>query len=123
MEINVENKAPNEKIVNELEQEGDTETKEQETEEDFNELIEFVKEQKFDRLGVFTYSEEEGTSAAAKFTDDVPQEIKFEREEILMEVQRNISLELNSKKLGNVYKVLVDRIEDDYMLHVLNLTL
>lgn len=86
----------------------------QETEDDFNELIEFVKEQKFDRLGVFTYSEEEGTSAAAKFTDDIPQEVKFEREEIIMEVQRDISRELNSKKLGNIYKVIIDRMEDTY---------
>ncbi len=85
----------------------------QETEEDFNELLEFVAEQKFDRLGVFTYSEEEGTSAADKFEDDVPESVKFEREERLMELQREISYNLNSKKVGKIFKVILDREEEE----------
>jgi len=85
----------------------------QETEEGFNELLEFVAEQKFDRLGVFTYSEEEGTSAADKFEDDVPESVKFEREERLMELQREISYNLNSKKVGKIFKVILDREEEE----------
>jgi ribosomal protein S12 methylthiotransferase len=81
-----------------------------ETEADFNELVEFVKDFKFDKLGVFTYSEEEGTTAAIKYPDSISEETKAEREQVLMDVQRDISLSLNSAKLN---KVIVDRREDD----------
>jgi ribosomal protein S12 methylthiotransferase len=84
-----------------------------ETQEDFIELVEFIKEQKFDRLGVFTYSEEEGTNSAKRFKDEISDEIKTERSDILMEIQREISNELNSKKLGKEYKVIIDRIEGE----------
>jgi ribosomal protein S12 methylthiotransferase len=85
-----------------------------ETEEAFDELVEFVKEQRFDRLGVFTYSEEEGTKAAKNFTDEIPQEVKEQRAEILMAAQQQISGELNSLKIGKTFKVIVDRQELDY---------
>jgi ribosomal protein S12 methylthiotransferase len=87
-----------------------------ETESDFNELIEFIKDQKFDRLGVFTYSEEEGTRSASTYSDEVEQATKEQRAEILMEIQRKISNELNSKKIGKTYKVLIDRVENGYFI-------
>jgi ribosomal protein S12 methylthiotransferase len=84
-----------------------------ETEAEFNELCDFIEEQKFDRVGVFTYSHEEGTSGYA-LEDDVPEEVKAERASVLMEIQSKISQELNLAKLGNVYDVLVDRKEGNY---------
>ncbi|MCG8410889.1 MAG: 30S ribosomal protein S12 methylthiotransferase RimO [Bacteroidales bacterium] len=87
-----------------------------ETEENFQELIEFIKYAKFERLGVFTYSEEENTYSAKNFDDDIPASVKQERMEILMDIQREISCELNQQKIGNEYKVLIDRIEGDYYI-------
>ncbi len=81
-----------------------------ETEEDFNEMLQFVEESKFERLGVFAYSHEEDTHAY-NFEDDVPEEIKQERLNAIMEVQEQISLELNQQKIGKVFKVLIDRVE------------
>lgn len=86
----------------------------EETEQEFNELLDFIKEQKFERLGVFTYSEEEGTRSALNFEDKLSEDEKNERADKLMEIQQEISLDLNSKKLGKVYKVIIDRIEDEY---------
>ena len=86
-----------------------------ETEDDFNQLVKWVEEMKFDRLGVFTYSHEENTHAH-KSEDDVPAEIKKQRAEILMDVQRDISRELNSKKVGKTVKVLIDRKEGGYFI-------
>lgn len=85
-----------------------------ETDEDFNELIEFVKWAKFERLGVFTYSEEENTYSAKNFNDDIPFSIKQSRMDEIMEVQREISNELNNNRIGDVYKVIIDRKEGDY---------
>ena len=87
-----------------------------ETEADFGELLEFVKKARFDRLGVFPYSEEEGTHSALKLTDDVPEETKEERVEILMKAQSKISLENNQRRIGTVEKVIVDRHEDGYWI-------
>ena len=87
-----------------------------ETEEDFEELMEFVKETKFDRMGAFAYSEEEGTYAANHYTDDVPQEVKEERLDRLMSLQEEISAELCAKKIGNTYKTIIDRIEGEYYI-------
>lgn len=87
-----------------------------EGEAEFEELLDFVKEQKFDRLGVFTYSEEEGTRAAANFEDSIPQEVKDERAQILMDVQRDISAELNVARTGKIFKVIIDRKELDYFV-------
>jgi ribosomal protein S12 methylthiotransferase len=81
-----------------------------ETEEDFHEMMTFVKESRFDRLGVFTYSHEENTHAY-NFKDDVPEEVKQERANAVMAMQKEISLELNQKKVGSELKVLVDRLE------------
>ncbi len=83
---------------------------------EFEELLEFVKEQKFDRLGVFTYSEEEGTRAEANFDDITPQEVKDERAQILMDIQRDISAELNTARIGEIFKVIIDRKELDYFV-------
>jgi ribosomal protein S12 methylthiotransferase len=81
---------------------------------EFEELKEFVKEVRFDRLGVFTYSEEEGTYGAQNLKDETSEEIKSERADEIMAIQQEISFQLNQRKIGNTYKVLVDRIEGDY---------
>lgn len=79
-----------------------------ETDEDFNELLDFVREARFERLGAFTYSEEEGTFGAAHFKDDVPEETKKARLDELMRVQSAISMDYNLSRVGNRVKVLVD---------------
>jgi len=84
-----------------------------ETEDEFQNMLDFVQRMRFERLGVFQYSHEEGTSAY-EVEDDVPEQIKQERARRLMEVQELISLELNQAKIGEVYKVLVDKKEGDY---------
>lgn len=84
-----------------------------ETEEDFQALKQFIIDTRFDRLGVFPYSHEEGTYAYAKFDDDVPEEVKQARAEELMELQQQISLELNEDKIGLKFHVIVDRKEGD----------
>lgn len=81
-----------------------------ETENDFNELMEFVEKSRFERLGVFNYSHEENTHSHS-MKDDVPEEIKQERMDAIMDLQQHISLELNQARVGQVYKVLVDRKE------------
>ena len=86
-----------------------------ETEEQFKELCDFVKEMKFERAGVFAYSPEEGTPAY-EMEDDVPEEVKQERVDTIMAIQQNISLETNEKRVGTVEKVLIDRIEGDYYI-------
>jgi ribosomal protein S12 methylthiotransferase len=86
-----------------------------ETEKEFQELYDFVKENRFDRLGVFTYSPEEGTGAF-NLTDDVPDDIKQERLERLMELQQNISLENNMRKTGQILKVIIDKREGDFFV-------
>ena len=83
-----------------------------ETEEHFNEMKEWVKEQRFDRLGCFTYSHEENTHAYL-LEDDVPQEVKEQRVEEIMEIQTQISYELNQEKIGKQFRVLIDRKEGD----------
>ena len=84
-----------------------------ETEEDFEQLCDFVKEMRFERLGVFQYSHEEDTSAYLQ-EDDVPEEIKAERANTLMAIQQEISLELNQEKIGKTFKVLIDRLEGGF---------
>jgi ribosomal protein S12 methylthiotransferase len=86
-----------------------------ETEEDFQELLSFVKAMRFERVGVFQYSHEENTSAH-EMEDDVPAEIKEERTNRLMELQREISAELNQDKIGNKMRVLIDRKESGYFV-------
>lgn len=85
-----------------------------ETEEDFEDLMAFVKTVKFDRMGAFAYSEEDGTYAAQEYEDDVPDDVKQRRLSELMEAQQVISANLNEKKIGRVLKVVIDRLEGDY---------
>lgn len=86
-----------------------------ETQEDFEDLCNFVRENRFERLGVFTYSHEDGTHAYT-LTDDVPDELKDERAAELMAIQEEISLELNQKKIGKRMKVLIDRMEGEHFI-------
>ncbi len=86
-----------------------------ETEKDFEEMKDFVRETKFDRLGVFTYSHEEGTSGF-ELNDDVPEEVKQQRASEIMELQQEISSELNQKKIGNRLRVLIDRKEGNHFI-------
>ena len=83
-----------------------------ETEKDFNELFNFVKDIRFDRLGVFTYSEEEGTSAA-DLDDNIPQEVKNDRKNQIIELQHDISLARNESFIGKNIRVLVDQTENN----------
>ena len=85
-----------------------------ESEEDFNELCEWVKTMRFDRLGAFAYSEEEGTFAARHYTDDVPQEEKERRVETIMAIQQQISSELLSQMVGTKQRIIIDREEQAY---------
>ena len=86
-----------------------------ETDEDFEQLEAWVKEMKFDRLGIFTYSHEENTHAY-KLEDDVPEDVKHQRANRIMEIQSGISFELNQEKVGKTFKVLFDRAEGDYFI-------
>jgi len=86
-----------------------------ETEEDFQEMYDWVERSRFDRLGIFTYSHEENTHAH-NFDDDVPEEVKRERADMIMELHMGISYELNQEKIGKTYKVLFDRVEGDYFI-------
>lgn len=84
-----------------------------ETEQDFEEMLGWVEETRFDRLGCFTYSHEEKTHAHS-LEDNVPEEVKQERVDAIMEVQQGISYDINQTKVGNTYKVLIDRVDGDY---------
>jgi len=86
-----------------------------ETETDFQEMYDWVQRSKFDRLGIFTYSNEENTAAYA-FEDDVPAIVKKERADAIMDLQAGISYELNQLKVGKIFSVLFDRVEGDYFI-------
>ena len=85
-----------------------------EGEAEFEELKQFVRDAKFDRMGAFAYSEEEGTYAQEHYDDVIPQEVKDARLSELMDIQEQISLELNERKVGTVQRVIIDSEEDDY---------
>lgn len=85
-----------------------------ETEADFEELCDFVREVRFERLGVFPYSEEEGTHSAEKLTDDVPEEVKQARVDRLMAIQQRVSAELNRERVGRTMRVVVDGRQGDF---------
>ena len=87
-----------------------------ETEEDFAELMEFVKATRFDRLGVFPYSEEEGTYSATRLKDDVPEAVKHDRVDRIMRLQERISLENNAKRVGCSMRIIIDRKEGDFYI-------
>jgi len=85
-----------------------------ETDEDFEELKDFVRWARFERMGAFAYSEEEGTPSARDYEDDVPEEVKQRRLDSLMRIQQNISAELEAEKVGTTQKIIVDRKEGAY---------
>ena len=87
-----------------------------ETEQDFEELKQFVRDIKFNRMGAFAYSHEEGTYAYLNYEDDVPPEVKEERLSELMAIQQNISTALNLEKIGQELQVIIDRVEGDYYI-------
>ena len=87
-----------------------------ETEKEFEELVEFVKWAKFDRMGAFSYSEEDGTYAAENYRDSVSKKKKQERLDRLMDIQQRISTKLNYDKVGSTYKTIIDRVEGDYYI-------
>ena len=87
-----------------------------ETEADFEELLQFVRDARFERMGAFAYSDEEGTYSNLNYEDNVPQEVKQERVDCLMELQAQISEEINAKKVGQIFKVIIDREEDDFYI-------
>ena len=85
-----------------------------ETDEDFRELLEFTKWARFERMGAFAYSEEDGTYSALHYEDDVPAEVKQQRLDKLMRVQQNISAEIEASKIGQALRVVIDRQEGDW---------
>ena len=87
-----------------------------ETDEDFRELLEFTKWARFERLGAFAYSEEDGTYSALHYEDDVPAEVKQQRLDKLMRVQQNISAEIEASKIGQALRVVIDRQEGDWYI-------
>jgi len=87
-----------------------------ETEADFEELKDFVREMRFERLGVFTYSHEEGTIAGELYEDNVPAETKQARADEIMAIQQTIAAEINVAKIGQILKVVIDRVEGDYFI-------
>ena len=87
-----------------------------ETEEDFNELVEFVKWARFERMGAFAYSEEEGTYSAKHYKDDIDNDTKQNRLSKLMRVQQNISAEIEAEKVGSIMQIVIDRKEGEYYI-------
>ena len=87
-----------------------------ETDDDFARLVDFVKEQRFERMGAFAYCEVEGTYSALHYADDIPDDVKQSRLSRLMRVQQDTSEELNGQKIGKVFKVVIDRREGDWMI-------
>ncbi len=85
-----------------------------ETDADFEELVDFVKATRFERLGAFPYSHEEDTFNDKHYTDDVPSDVKQERMNLLMDVQEGIALSINESKIGKTMKVIIDREDPDY---------
>lgn len=85
-----------------------------ETSDDFDELVDFVKTQRFERMGAFTYSDEDGTYSSVHYKDDVPQEVKDKRLDKIMDLQSFISEEINANKVGKVLKTIIDRKEGDF---------
>jgi ribosomal protein S12 methylthiotransferase len=87
-----------------------------ETEDDFGELVDFIKKIRFERMGAFSYSHEEGTYAYTYYKDDIPAETKQKRLDTLMSIQEKISEEINAEKAGKVLKVIIDREEDEFYI-------
>lgn len=87
-----------------------------ETDQDYQELVDFTKEIRFERMGAFAYSHEEGTYAFKNYKDEIPEDVKQDRLDYLMRIQERISADVNNSKIGNTYKVILDREEDDFYI-------
>jgi len=87
-----------------------------ETDEDFEQLKGFISRHRFDRLGAFTYSHEEGTYGYKKYEDDVPEAVKQARAERIMAIQQGISAQLNAEKVGRTLKVIIDREDEEFFV-------
>ncbi len=87
-----------------------------ETEDDVEELKTFIREMRFERLGAFAYSDEEGTYSNLRYDDNIPYEIKQQRVSEIMKIQQQISLEINQQKIGKSFKIIVDSLDDDYYI-------
>ena len=87
-----------------------------ETEEAFDDLLNFVKEQRFERMGAFAYCEEDDTYAAKHLEDTIPEDVKQNRLSKLMQIQEQIALEVNESKIGQTLQVIIDREENDYYI-------
>ena len=87
-----------------------------ETEDDVEELKTFIREMRFERLGAFAYSDEEGTYSNLHYDDNIPYEIKQQRVSEIMKIQQQISLEINQQKIGKSFKIIVDSLDDDYYI-------
>ena len=87
-----------------------------EGEKEFKELMQFVQDMRFERMGAFAYCEEDDTYAARNYTDSISQEIKQERLDRIMELQEHISLEIQQEKIGRTLRVIIDREEEEYFV-------
>ena len=87
-----------------------------ETEQDVDELEQFVRDMRFERLGAFAYSDEEGTYANKHYADDIPQQTKLDRVDRIMTLQEDIAADINAQKIGKTLRVIIDREEDDYYI-------
>jgi len=85
-----------------------------ETETDFEEMVDFIRNIRFDRMGAFAYSHEAGTYSFKQYTDEIPEEVKQDRLDLIMRIQENISDDLNKQKIGKIFKTIIDREEGDY---------
>ncbi len=88
----------------------------EETEKDFEEMVEFIRKIRFERMGAFAYSHEIGTYSYKHYTDNVPEEVKQERLDYIMRIQENISAEISEQKIGQTFRTIVDREEEDYYI-------
>ncbi len=87
-----------------------------ETEKDFDEMVEFVKKIRFERMGAFAYSHEKGTYSYTHYEDSIPSEVKQDRLDYIMRIQQDISADINLQKIGRTFKVIIDREEDDFYI-------
>ena len=87
-----------------------------ETDDDFNQLVDFVKEQRFERMGAFAYCQVDGTYSAIHYIDDIPDDVKQARLSRLMRVQQDISAQISESKVGGLFKTMIDRLEGDYYI-------
>jgi len=87
-----------------------------ETDDDFNQLVDFVRQERFERMGAFAYCQVDGTYSAMHYKDDVPDDVKQARLSRLMRVQQDISADISASKVGKTFKTMIDRLEGDYYI-------